>query len=159
MKKIILSACFCFAIAFGVAAQETLKPAISTQPLWGPTGYNLAAYYYLPDIEVYYDVPEKKFIILEQGKWVHSFTLPEKLKDFDLFSAYKVVLNRPHPYYNFKAHKSRYARFKGQFNRQESIKESTNPKYFVIEGHPLSEQIQASKQNDLKENNMKVAGN
>lgn len=158
MKKIILSACFCFAMAFGAAAQEILKPAISIQPLWGPTGYNLASYYYLPDIEAYYDVPEKKFIFSEKGKWIFSPSLPDKLKDFDLFSAYKVVLNRPHPYYNFNAHRVRYARFKGQFNRQQSIKDSTNPKYFVVEGHPMSQQLQAAEQKDSRDN-MRVAGN
>jgi hypothetical protein len=138
MKKILLSAALCVALACSstVNAQENAKPIISNQPLWGPTGYNLAAYYFLPDIEAYYDIPEKKFIYLDNGKWTFSTTLPEKFKDYDLYSGYKVVLNRPHPYFNLNAHKARYGRFKGQIKKQETILESTNPKYFVVDGHP-----------------------
>lgn len=155
MKTILLSASLCLALAFGALAQDSLKPTISIQPLWGPTGFNLASYYYLPDIEAYYDVPEKKFIYPENGKWVFSPSLPQRFQSYDLYSGYKVVLNRPHAYYNFKAHRSRYAKYKGQLNRQVSIKDSTNPKYFVVEGHPRSLQLQSGK----KRSALEVAGN
>jgi hypothetical protein len=114
------------------------------QPLWGPTGYNVAAYYYLPDIDVYYDVPEKRFIYQDRGKWAFSAALPEKFQNYDLYSGYKVVLNRPHPYFNLNAHRARYGRFKGQLNKQETIKQSTNRKYFVVEGHPKANELSAT---------------
>ena len=112
----------------------------------------------MPDIGVYYDVPEKKFIYNENGDWVHSPSLPQKYKSYDLYKGYKVVLNRPHPYFNLNAHKERYARFKGQPGRQLSIKDSTNPKYFVVDGHPRSIQQQASEQKDTN-SSLEMAGN
>ena len=145
-------------MAFGAAAQQNSKSIFSVQPLWGPMGHNLASYYYLPDIETYYDIPQKKFIYWENNQWQFSSTLPERFKDYDLFKGYKVVLNRPHPYYNFEAHKARYDRFKGQLNRQVSIQESTSPKYFVVEGHPKGPQMQASEPKH-SDSNLKVAGN
>ena len=158
MKNFTITACFCMAMAFGALAQDRSKTAISLQPLWGPTGYNVAAYYYLPDIEAYYDIPEKKFIFNENGEWINSSNLPEKYKSYDLYKGYKVVLNRPHPYFNYNAHKERYGRFKGQFGRQLSIKDSTNPKYFVVEGHPRSASQQAAERKDNK-NSQDATGN
>ena len=145
MKNLLLSLGLCLAltsITLSSTAQERTKSGVAIQPLWGPTGFNLVYYYYLPDIESYYSVPEKKFIYRENDNWIFSSTLPEKYKSYDLFSGYKVVLNRPHPYMNYLAHKARYARYKGQLNKQESIKNSTNPKYYVVEGHPMSAQLQ-----------------
>lgn len=124
---------------FGIAtqAQEAKRIGnIAEQPLWGPTGYNTAAFYFIPDVDGYYDVIEKKFIYLDQGKWVFSETLPETYKNVDLFSSYKVVINRPQPYLNYKAHKARYANYLGQKNKQVAIINSTNEKYFVVTGHP-----------------------
>jgi len=127
-------------------AQEQKKSVgnIAVQPLWGPTGFNTVAYYYLPDIQAYYSVDEKKFIYLEDGKWMFSENLPPAFKDFDLYSGYKVVINRPQPYLNFRAHVSRYGHFAGQKNKQVAIANSTNSKYFVITGHPKAADEQAS---------------
>ena len=52
---------------------------IDSQPIWGPTGYDYVEYYYLPDIEVYYNVPQHRFIYFERGPVSYThLTLPTK---------------------------------------------------------------------------------
>ena len=130
----------------GVSAQEQKRPVgnIASQPLWGPTGFNTVAYYFIPEIQAYYSVDDKKFIYMEEGKWAFSENLPAAFKDYDLYSAYKVVINRPQPYLNFRAHVARYGHYAGQKNRQVAIAQSSNAKYFVINGHPKASEEQVS---------------
>ena len=53
-----------------------------------------------------------------------------------LYSGYKVVINEPRPYLNFTTHKVTYAKYKGNNGRQVIIKNSNDPKYYVVKGHP-----------------------
>lgn len=47
----------------GVAqAQISLDVHIGSAPQWGPRGYDEARYYYLPDVEAYYDIQGAMFI-------------------------------------------------------------------------------------------------
>jgi hypothetical protein len=39
-----------------IHAQISVNLNIGTAPNWGPVGYAEAEYYYLPDVEAYYDV-------------------------------------------------------------------------------------------------------
>ncbi len=141
----------CMVLAVGtVNAQEQKRSSgnISEQPLWGPVGYNTVAYYFIPEVKSYYSVAEKKFIYLDQGKWMQAEALPEVYKNVDLYSAYKVVINRPEPYLNYKAHVLRYGHYSDQKNKQVAIANSTNSKYFVINGHPKASEEQASVNKD-----------
>ena len=87
---------------------------ISEQPSWGPSGYDFVYYYYLPEIEVYYYVPDHKFIYQKQGAWIFSSTLPLRYAVFDFYKAYKVVINDPEPYLQHETHKAYYTTFKGR---------------------------------------------
>ncbi|MBW6491258.1 MAG: hypothetical protein K0B15_08715 [Lentimicrobium sp.] len=91
---------------------------VGKPPLWGPAGYNNVQYYYLPDLESYYDVNNSRFIYYEGGTWVHRKYLPRQYRSYDLYSGYKVVMHDYRgnsPYAHFKEHKSKYARgYKGQ---------------------------------------------
>jgi len=124
--------------------QKRIVGNIASQPLWGPTGYNTVAYYFIPDIQAYYSVDEKKFIYLENGKWIFSEVLPAAYRDYNLYTGYKVVINRPQPYLNFRAHVARYGHFSGQKNKQIAIANSSNAKYFVVDGHPKASDEQVS---------------
>lgn len=141
MKKIFyLSFLLLSLCTLNSGAQEKSRNNIAAQPLWGPTGYNHVDYYYLPDLEMYYSVTEKQFIYQKNGSWQRSASLPETAGNYDLFSGYKVVINRPDPYTNYRAHKVRYSNYAGQKNRQTAIANSNNPKYFIVEGHPKNRQ-------------------
>ena len=56
----------------------------------GITGNAAVKYYFLPDIEAYYDVQASKFIYREGNIWIHNANLPVKFKDYDLYCAYKI---------------------------------------------------------------------
>jgi len=110
--KIIL-----FSIAIMLAgstqAQVSVRLHIGTPPQWGPSGYDEARYYYLPDIESYYDVPNSMFIYSSGNRWIHSRYLPARYRNYDLYGGYKVVMNDYRgntPYYQFREHRMRYAR-------------------------------------------------
>ena len=108
---------------------------IDVQPKWGPVGYDYVDYYYMPDIETYYNVSQHKFISQKKGVWVTTSTLPARFGTFDLYKAHKVVLNEEEPYLRHENYKGDYAPYKGQ-NDQAAIRDSHDPKYLIIKEHP-----------------------
>jgi hypothetical protein len=94
------------------SAQVSLSVNIGSQPAWGPSGYDRADYYYMPDIESYYYVPTRQFIYLSNGNWTFSAGLPPRYRDYDLYNGYKVVINSPRPYDHYRDHRVRYARYR-----------------------------------------------
>lgn len=113
----------------------TVTPNIASQPLWGPTGYDHARYYYLPDIETYYDVPQRRFYYYQDGRWIGRSQLPPRYKSYDFYHSYKVVIDDPKPYNNHKKYRDQYLSFKGRHG-QEFIRDSHDQRYYVIKGHP-----------------------
>ncbi len=108
-------------IAFGIAlflasatqAQISFSVHLGTPPQWGPEGYSGARYYYLPDVEAYYDVQTSRFIYLDGRTWVHRTYLPARYRDYDLYNGYKVVMTDYHgntPYQYHKQYRVKYAR-------------------------------------------------
>lgn len=138
MKKIILV--LALAVGFIIiskpaSAQISVNINIGAQPAWGPVGYDYVEYYYLPDIEVYYYVPRHQYVYLSNGRWIFSVSLPYRYRSYDLYRGYKVVINEPRPYMHFQTHRVEYARYRG--NRgQVIIRNSNDPKYYVVKGHP-----------------------
>lgn len=104
-------------------SQVSVNVNIGTPPLWGPAGYSNVDYYYLPDVQAYYDIRAAKFIYFGGGNWVRSQYLPGRYRNYDLYSGYKVVLNDYHgktPYTHYKQHKVKYYKgYKGK--AQKSI--------------------------------------
>ena len=113
----------------------TMNMNVDRQPVWGPTGYDHVEFYYLPDIEAYYNVPQRRFYYPDHGRWLSGTTLPSEYRGFDLYTAYKVVVNEPTPYRNHATYKKQYAGFKGRRD-QSAIRDSRDPKYFVNGKHP-----------------------
>lgn len=125
MKKLLFSIFFAFAaIAFvnTSTAQVRITINIGDQPEWGPSGYDYAEYYYMPDIETYYYVPRRQFVYFSGNNWVFSSSLPPMYSNYNLYSGYKVVLRTPDAYKYFNSHKVKYGRYKNYNNRQVIIK-------------------------------------
>ena len=101
------------------------KVVVVSPPEWGPVGYNNMEYYYLPDIQIYYDVRQSQYIYFGGGKWVRSRNLPSHCRNYNLYNGYKVVLTDYHghaPYTHFNTHKTKYYKgYKGkpQKNRRD----------------------------------------
>lgn len=100
-------------VAGAAHAQVAVTVNIGTPPMWGPVGYTNVQYYYLPDVEAYYDVPSSMFIYQSRGVWIRRTYLPSRYRSYDLYSGYKVVMTDYHgsrPYYHHKEYKMKYAR-------------------------------------------------
>lgn len=105
-------------LAGSVQGQVSINVHLGTPPQWGPAGHSEVRYYYLPDVESYYDVQASRFIYFNGRTWVHRTSLPARYRNYDLYNGYKVVMtdyrgNRPYSY--FRSHKMKYARgYRGQ---------------------------------------------
>ncbi|MES2269005.1 MAG: hypothetical protein V4520_19730 [Bacteroidota bacterium] len=130
MKKIIITAAIFFScIAYKSAnAQISLNINIGSQPEWGPVGYDRADYYYMPDIDTYYDVPAHQYVYLENNSWVRRASLPPRYSNYNLYNGYKVVVNEPRPWRNATVYRTKYANYKGH-NGQTIIRDSRDVKY------------------------------
>lgn len=84
-------------------------------PVWAPYYENVdrVRYYYLPDIECYYDVWNREFVYLEDGSWMFGATLPLSYSWFDLNNAFIVLLDYDvfEPWRHFHYYVSHYPRY------------------------------------------------
>ena len=96
---------------------------IGSQPAWGPTGYDRVDYYYLPDIETYYSVPQHQFIYVDGGRWVFAASLPARCQNYDLYRGYKVVINDPRPWMRHDVYRARYAQYRECYDRQPVLRD------------------------------------
>lgn len=128
MKKLVFASVLFMSVFFAHAQQVSINVNIGTPPNWGPQGNDESRYYYLPDIDVYYDVNQSVFIYDNNGKWTRDKQLPAKCRQYDLYSGYKVVLNDykgDAPYKYHTKHRASYPKgYKGkpQKNRGEKPK-------------------------------------
>lgn len=111
-------------------AQVNVNLNVGRQPVWGPIGYDRADYYYLPDIDAYYDVSKRQFVYPENGRWITDRNLPVRYKGYDLYNGYKVVINEPNPYLQADKNRERYGKYKGwKGPRQVVIRDRRDEKF------------------------------
>ena len=139
-------------VSTSMQSQVSVNVNIGTPPSWGPVGYSNVDYYYLPDVQAYYDIRASQFIYFGSGNWVRSRYLPGQYRNYDLYNGYKVVLNDYHgktPYTHYKQHKVKY--YKGYKGKpQKSIgKKNDSHKSYSKKGND----------NDKKGNGNKSHGN
>jgi hypothetical protein len=141
MKKLIIAIAFAgSALSINVAeAQVRVNLNISSQPIWGPVGYDNVQNYYLPDIDAYYDVNAQLFYYNSGGRWISARELPPSYPNFDLYRSYKVVINRPHPWMNATSYRRQYAGYRGRHN-QVVIRDSRDQRYYANPNHPMHNQ-------------------
>ena len=114
----ILSVLFLFILCTvrvsNVAAQDRDQMNVAP-PSWAPDydSQNSAHYYYLPDIECYYDLWNREFVYLEEGNWQFSPTLPPIYAGYDLNNCFTVILNNSvhEPWMHFHYYVAHYPRF------------------------------------------------
>ena len=92
-------------------------------PNWAPKYIPETRYYYLPEIEIYYDIPSKMYIYYHENGWIRSENLPKKYRRYNLVEATKVSLFDigPNPYVYNENHRTQYSR---EHNRE--VKRSSN---------------------------------
>jgi hypothetical protein len=111
MKKFKLFIVGTFLLVFGFSqAQVSVNVNIGRPPVWGPV-VTTEEYYYMPDIDSYYDIHQSQFIYLNNGVWIRSRALPRRYRSYNLNTGHVVVLNDYHgrnPYAQHKNHKVKY---------------------------------------------------
>jgi hypothetical protein len=79
-------------LAVSLTGCDTASPVSAgihyTNPAWAPPYYTGVRYYYLPDIEVYYDLSGQEFVYLDNGQWLFSPGLPEVYGGYDLLTGF-----------------------------------------------------------------------
>jgi hypothetical protein len=77
-------------------------------PAWGLPASYAGDYYYLPDINVYYNIPQQQFIYFNGASWIGATCLPPVYRDYDLYRANKYVINEAKPYLRDDYWRARY---------------------------------------------------
>jgi hypothetical protein len=163
MRKLVLVIVFCFACVYGSTtfAQNSIRVNFSTQPMWGPEGYDYVGYYYLPDIQVYYNVARHRYYYQEHGHWISRSQLPQRYRDYDVYGGRKVIINESRPYLHNKTHRERYSGTT-DYSNQKSIRDSQDERYFQNKRHPEHKQWLNNKRNgrhDQNQNSSKEQNN
>ncbi len=135
MKKMILVSVLMLYSMLDTYAQVRVNVNIGTQPLWGPVGYDYVEYYYIPDCDAYYDVPNGLYIYFDNGVWVHRRYLPPVYRNVDIYRVHKVVINERNPWMHHSVYHDRYARYRGAHD-QVIIRDSRDSRYWQNPGHP-----------------------
>jgi hypothetical protein len=141
MKKIIGAVVLIISLNSGNAFAQPGGSSginVSSQPSWGPKGYDYVEYYYLPDIEIYYHVPDRQFIYKSSNHWMFSSTLPAEYSNYDLFTAYKVVINEPKAYLHLNKHRIKYPAGKGLRDKPLLFRKNNEPRNFQPGNYRLS---------------------
>ena len=120
--------------ATATKAQVSINVNIGTPPAWGPVGYDDVAYYFLPDIQIYFDIRKAEYIYFGNGRWIRSRRLPSHCRNYDLYHGYKVPLtdyrgNTPYVYYNthkvkyYKGYKGKPQKARGHYKEEHRYEE------------------------------------
>ncbi|MBB6238728.1 hypothetical protein HDC90_003374 [Pedobacter sp. AK013] len=89
-------------------AQVSISVNIGAQPAWVPAGYENVNYYYLPEVQSYYCVPQRQFVYLSGNRWTRSRYLPARYRGYDLHHGRKIVMYGNNPYRNYNTHRVTY---------------------------------------------------
>ena len=141
------------------ASEAQAQISVNVIPQWGPAGYSNARYYYLPDVEAYYDIQKSSFVYLSGNTWLRSAQLPQRYSNYDLYNGYKVAMtdyNGKPPYGLFKYHKVKYAKgYKARY--QKTIGQKPGNRYGTYKDKGNGNENQKSKGNG--NGNQKSNGN
>ena len=137
--KIMTIGIMMFFASLSMNAQVSVNVNLGIQPSWGPVGYSSVDYYYIPDIQSYYDIRATQFIFMSKGVWIRSNNLPRQYRNYDLNRGYKVVLNDYHgsrPYANYKYDRVKYYKgYKGKSQQSIGNRNHGNENRANYKGH------------------------
>jgi hypothetical protein len=118
--KLLKLLLFAFLLSASIQAQVSVNVNFGTPPVWAPTERVASQYYYLPDIDAYYDVPAQRFIYVRNGRWVREQRLPTRYSGYNLRTGQVVFLTDYRGKSPFAYHKKHKIKYKGK--RYEAAK-------------------------------------
>jgi hypothetical protein len=76
-------------------------------------------YYYLPEVDAYYSIPDQCYYYNDGGQWVSAAYLPGTYRDFDWRTARRFEVRAPRPFMHDDYYRTRYngAAFNGNWDR------------------------------------------
>jgi hypothetical protein len=69
MKLLKIAAAGFFALALHTSTAQAQVNINVAPPTWGPAMAPNTQYYYIPEIDGYYDVPARQYVLLRDGRW------------------------------------------------------------------------------------------
>ena len=95
--------------------QPAPQVVVVEQPEWAPPCENVQTlnYYYIPDLEVYYDIRAREYVYIDNGNWIFSSYLPPMYSNYNLNDAFVVVLDQKvhQPWRSHNLYVSHYPRY------------------------------------------------
>jgi hypothetical protein len=120
MKNILLTTSiitvFLFTTETNAQVGFQLNLNLGNRPSWGMPGNYSGEFYYLPEIDCYYHIPQRKFIYFDGGNWISSFDLPNRYRNYDLFGGIKIVINEQRPYLRPNYYREQYFSYYDRYN-------------------------------------------
>ncbi len=100
----MFAALIMLASSFTSRAQVSLSVHIGTPPVWAPPVYaHTIRYYYIPEIDSYYDAVNQGYYYNNGPGWVFSASLPGIYAGYNIGSLHTVAVNyygaRPYTYF------------------------------------------------------------
>ena len=107
MKKLSFTLLSAFILLFSInttKAQVSLSVHIGTPPVWAPPAYaHTVRYYYIPEIDCYYDAVRAGYYYNDGPGWSFSASLPGIYASYNVGRLHHVVVNyygaRPYTYF------------------------------------------------------------
>jgi hypothetical protein len=121
MKKFVLS----IIIAAGglVAQSAQAQVGVSVGMRIGPLVINLHKpiapavvyddFYYLPDVEAYYSVPEQCYYYMDGNRWVNAAYLPGRYRNYDWRNSRRYEVRTQRPYANHDYYRNKFGGNRG----------------------------------------------
>ncbi len=120
MKKLVFTTAILAVLAGFTETKAQLRVNLNVnigRPAWGLPGNYAGGYYYLPEIDTYYDIAARQFIYFDGRDWAFSYELPYMFRDYDLYRGFKVVINEPRPYLHCDVYRNRYITYYNSYRR------------------------------------------
>ena len=130
MKKlIVLSVVVISSLIYSSAKAQvrfSVNINIGNQPAW-VNNNSASDYYYMPDIECYYSVPERVYIFREGNSWRRSASLPPAYRNYDFRNKRMIsIKGQDKPYMHHEQNRREYAQAGNRYqqapanNRQDN---------------------------------------
>jgi len=137
MKKLLLLSILLVSIGISIESKAQVHVTVNLggQPDWGPTGYDHVDYYYIPDMDAYYDVNSRVYVYYEGGRWVRHSYVPARYRNVDLYRVHKVVINEREPWMHHDRYRNEYHGYAGRYDQQPIRDHHDNGNHYGNRGY------------------------
>ncbi len=129
--NIIIAISMCSCSRKQALPQTPEKNLSYAPPSWAPyyDKVYLVPYYYLPDIECYYDVLSKEFVYMQSGNWMFSTQLPAFYSWYNFDNPFVIMLdyNVYQPWMHHQLYVSNYPKYYYHTTFRESLENESRP--------------------------------